>query len=83
MEIQDITKKLEKLQLKAEEIKQQKSKLEGEAQALNNRLVELEERSIQETGVKIAELPRLITGYETKISDYMKEIENILGETNG
>ena len=78
MDTQAVTKRLDELQKKAELIKQQKSKLEGEAQALQTRLNELEEKVRIEAGVEVKELPNLIKGYETRIENYMKEIEEVL-----
>lgn len=79
MDIQQTTKNLDALQKKADDIKQQRNKLEGEAQALKNRLSELETRSENEVGVNVSELPSVILDYESKIEKYTLEIETILG----
>lgn len=83
MDTQEITKKLDALRKKAEDIKQQRSKLEGEEQALQNRISEIEKRAKDDTGEDISALPGMIEEYEKKILDYVQKIENILGAKNG
>lgn len=84
MDTQEITKKLEGYQTKADSLKQQKSKLEGELESLTKRKEELEAKSLSEVGVPITELGQVITEQETKINTRMAEIAQILGgEQNG
>lgn len=84
MDTQEITKKLEGYQTKADSLKQQKSKLEGELESLTKRKEELEAKSLSEIGVPITELGQVITEQETKINTRMAEIAQILGgEQNG
>jgi len=83
MDTQEITKKLETLRRRAEDIKQQRSKLEGEEQALQVRISEIEKRAEDEAGAKISALPDMIKEYEDKISGYIKKMEEILERKNG
>jgi len=78
MDTQEITRKLESLRKKADDFKQQKSKLEGEDCALQNRISDLEKQAKEEAGVEINDLPAMIKEYEDKITAYMQKIEKIM-----
>lgn len=80
MDTQEITKTLESLRKKSEDIKQQRSKLEGEEHALQSRILEIEKRAIDEADADINKLPEMIKSYEDKISGYIKQIKETLGE---
>jgi len=78
MDIQETIDKLDKLQAVSDEAKKKKNRLEGESEANDKRLKELEERSLKEIGVPSSELPKLLEEYEQKIKKYTEEIDVIL-----
>lgn len=79
MTMQDITRELEALRKKADDIRQLKSKLEGEKSAVEGRMAELEKKAEETAGVSIDRLPDLIHENEAKIEKYISEIKKMLG----
>lgn len=80
IDVQETNKKIDILQAKADEIRKKKNRLEGETEANEKRIKELEERSVQEVGVPTDKLPSVLQEYSDKIAKAIEESEAILND---